>query len=120
MILTQLPPDASQLPPDIAPVVMQNGPPEWAAPVIVITTIAVVTGLVLLLRPLFQAWGRRIEGSVGDPVVTGELHALRERVAELEINAARMHELEERLDFAERLLSQRGEVARLPRDGGLS
>lgn len=116
-MLGQNPVEVPTPPPDFAPIV-QNGPPEWMAPVIVITTIAVVVAVILLFRPIFRAWARRIEGSVNDPAVTEELHSLRERVNELEINAARVHELEERLDFAERLLSQREEQARLPRDGG--
>lgn len=52
------------------------------------------------------------------PEATGELAAeriaeLEARVAELEQGEFRMHELEERLDFAERLLAQAREPERL-------
>ena len=54
--------------------------------------------------PLGKAWARRLEGTPrqGDETIA-ELEALRSRVAELE----------ERADFAERLLSQRVEHERL-------
>ncbi|MCU0620754.1 MAG: hypothetical protein MUC69_04540, partial [Gemmatimonadales bacterium] len=39
---------------------------------------------------------------------------LEERIAELELGQQRLLELEERLDFAERLLARQAEVARLP------
>lgn len=43
-----------------------------------------------------------------------ELDALRERVRELEAMQGRMTELEERVEFAERMLVQQREPARLP------
>jgi membrane protein implicated in regulation of membrane protease activity len=43
---------------------------------------------------------------------------LEDRMAELEAGQGRMVELEERLDFAERLLARETERARLPRDQG--
>jgi Tfp pilus assembly protein PilO len=45
---------------------------------------------------------------------TGEVESLRARVAELEAMRDRMLELEERLDFAERMLVQQRDAARLP------
>lgn len=69
-----------------------------------------------LLGPVGQALGRRIAGQAGQPIgpktglSTGEMAA--ERVAGLE---QRVGELEERLDFAERMLAQgTGERAALP------
>lgn len=61
----------------------------------------------LFVGPMGQAIGRRIAGEKKDPagtVSTGEMAA--ERVALLE---SRVQELEERLDFAERLLLKGGE-----------
>ena len=55
---------------------------------------------------LARAIGRRIEGGPG-PEVIGELQELRDRVQLLEEREARMAEWEERLEFAERLLSER-------------
>ncbi|HVX88947.1 MAG TPA: hypothetical protein VG940_08480 [Gemmatimonadales bacterium] len=44
-----------------------------------------------------------------------DLAELQARVAELEAERGRVAELEERLDFAERLLAKQGETAQLPR-----
>ncbi|MDX2060446.1 MAG: hypothetical protein SFV24_21730 [Gemmatimonadales bacterium] len=59
--------------------------------------------LALFLGPIGQALGRRLTGVTKDPVTgltTGEMAA--ERVGQLE---QRVLELEERLDFAERMLA---------------
>lgn len=61
-------------------------------------------GVATLLGPLGQAVARRLAGDRQDPktgLSTGEMAA--ERVALLE---DRVRELEERLDFAERMLAQ--------------
>ena len=58
---------------------------------------------------------KRLERSAPDgAALAGELAELRERVAEGEGLRERVLELEERLDFAERLLAQRNEPARFP------
>jgi hypothetical protein len=76
--------------------------------------LAAGAGLVaLLVGPVGTGIGRRLSGRRGDAgpgLSTGEMAAeriadLEARVAELEAAQARMLELEERLDFAERLLT---------------
>lgn len=71
-------------------------------------TLTMVTGTFLgwkLLGPLMQALARRLEPKSGtDAGLTLEVDDLRGRVRELEQHQGRMLELEERLDFAERLL----------------
>ncbi len=67
--------------------------------------LCAVVGLVL--SPLARAWARRIERSARSPEADAELGDLQQRVAELEMSQQRMLELEERLDFAERILNQR-------------
>ncbi len=47
----------------------------------------------------------------------GELQHLRARVEALEDSVGRVQELEERLDFAERILAQQRERGRLPAEG---
>ncbi len=54
------------------------------------------------------------------PVDSTRLNLLEDRVAELEAQQGRVYELEERLDFTERMLTQQREreSARLPAHGG--
>ena len=56
----------------------------------------------------------RAEGKTTPALPPGELEAIHERLAESESLEARVTELEERLDFAERLLAQQREPERLP------
>lgn len=89
-----------QTPPPIPSVPME---PQTVALLIV---IAIVAGL-LILWPIARTIGRRLEGrpiSEGD--VREELDDLRARLAQLEAGQGRVAELEERLDFAERLLAR--------------
>lgn len=96
-------------------VIIGGGPPEWIAPVAVLTLLIIVGGIVCF--PLVRAWARRIEGRDQNPALLDEVNQLRERVADLEQGAGRLHELEDRLEFAERMLAQRVEQARLPHEG---
>lgn len=92
-------------------------PPGDVAPVLVVTLLIVSIAAVLILRgPLGRALARRLEGtaSQGESPSAG-IAGIAERVTELEQREARLAELEERLDFAERLLAQRDAVERLPR-----
>ena len=78
-----------------------------------LATILAITGMItaVALGPIGRAVARRIEGR--DPV-PGDLADLEGRLGTLEQQGQRVHELEERLDFAERMLAQRPEAARLP------
>ncbi len=67
-----------------------------------------------LLWPLIRAFARRIEGGGASAEREAEMDALRERVRRLEEMAPRMAELEERLDFAERIVANTREPDRLP------
>ncbi|MEO8636393.1 MAG: hypothetical protein ABI587_14055 [Gemmatimonadales bacterium] len=69
-----------------------------------------------VLYPLMRAIARRIEGrsTAADPELLAEIEHLRHRVADLEGMQQRVGELEERVDFSERLLSQQREANRLP------
>jgi hypothetical protein len=59
--------------------------------------------VVVILWPLIRAWARRIEQG-GVAATEAELEALRERVRVLEEMQPRMMELEDRVEFAERVL----------------
>ena len=63
--------------------------------------------------PIGRALGRRLEGRKATAVDEQRMHELEARVAELEQSQARLAEVEERLDFNERLLSQQRDAARL-------
>ena len=75
----------------------------WDA-VILLGCVLVMIGV--LLWPLIRAVARRIEAGAAAADARGELDELRERVRQLEQANPRLAELEERLDFAERLLAQ--------------
>jgi hypothetical protein len=66
-------------------------------------------GLLTLLHPLARAWARRIEGGTASAETRARLEALEQRgmeSGEVDLTRQRLAELEERLDFAERLLGQ--------------
>jgi hypothetical protein len=77
----------------------------------VIVAVALTIGLVKIFRgPLGAAIAERVRGgtpAAGDPALAAEVEQLRGRLAEVE----------ERLDFAERLLAQAREADQLP--GGM-
>src|SRR5687768_16517575 len=124
-IVTPAPPAPPQVPPfEIPePVIVQGfGGPEWwqtlPPPIFVLVVLAMISGAVIVLWPLVRAISRRIEGRTEDPELRREIEDLRMRVREIEGEQARFAELEERLDFAERLLAQgRSEAARLQGGG---
>lgn len=81
--------------------------PNDVAPMMMAVVLFLSGGAVLILRgPLGKALARRIEGKAAlDPAITERIEELEHRLAELEHERARVGELEERLDFAERLLA---------------
>jgi hypothetical protein len=84
------------------------------AEVFVLTALALIAGVTIILRgPLGKALATRLEGRRPGADEAVELAELRERLQELEQREARIHELEERLDFTERLLAQQREQPRL-------
>lgn len=81
---------------------------------IAFVSVAMLVAAALLLRPLVRALARRMEGGAAGADMTRDVNDLRQRVAELEGDHGHLLELEERVDFAERLLAQRGEAVQLP------
>lgn len=107
-VLLQLPapPPVPPLPP--IPDVMIL--PPWMTlppPVVTLISISFIAGVTLVLFPLMRALARRIEGRGGAAELAQQVEDLRERVREVEVLQGRVIELEERLDFTERLLAQR-------------
>jgi hypothetical protein len=66
-----------------------------------------------LIWPLIRALARRIEGGAPSTEMQAELDGLRERVRQLEEMPPRMAELEERVDFTERIVAKTREPDRL-------
>ena len=79
--------------------------PNDVAPLLIFFTM--IVGAVVVLRgPLGKALARRIEGSKAAPEeLTARIVDLEHRLAEAETDRLRLADLEERIDFAERLLA---------------
>lgn len=77
--------------------------------------LAVGAGLLgTTMGPIGRAWGRRIEARIaGGP----QSEELAQRITDLEACAQRVNELEERVDFAERMLAQHRDAEQLPSGG---
>ncbi len=113
---------APPAPPSLPQVVVQGPdffPPPWVTlppAVTLLIALGLFAACAVVLYPLMRALGRRLEGrgAAGDPALAATVEDLRQRMAELEAMQHRVMELEERVDFTERLLSQRREVERLP------
>lgn len=110
MLMLQDAPPAPPPIPDFPVIVQTGGSPFDALPpqAIFLIVVAVLAAATIILYPLIRGIARRIEGRGGmDAEARAELQELRERVSRLEEGHPRMTELEERVDFAERLLAQR-------------
>jgi hypothetical protein len=90
-----------------------TGTLEGVAAVVLLLSAGLI--LAALIWPLIRAFARRIEGGVATSEMRAELDGLRERVRQLEEMQPRMAELEERVDFTERVVAQGREPDRLQR-----
>jgi uncharacterized protein involved in exopolysaccharide biosynthesis len=69
--------------------------------------IAMLTAITIILWPLMRALARRLEGKGNDDAaLRGEVEQLHTRLAEMDSLHSRVLELEERVDFTERVLAQ--------------
>lgn len=113
--LTQTPaPTPTEIPP-LPPIEIL---PPWMVlppPVIVLISLGFFAACTIVLFPLVRALSQRLAGRGADEVLRGEVAQLQERVRELEQTQHRMLELEDRLDFAERLLAERRSPQQMPR-----
>ena len=87
------------------------------SPAIVMIVLLVMTACTIVLWPLVRALARRLEGRGGQDAsaLRSEVEHLHQRLGEVDQLQVRIAELEERLDFAERLLAQSREPDRLQR-----
>jgi hypothetical protein len=88
---------------------------HMTGPTMVLIAIAFLTAITVVLWPIARALGRRLEGKPADGELRGEVERLQQRLAEVDALHGRVAELEERLDFTERLLAQAREPNRLER-----
>jgi Tfp pilus assembly protein PilO len=113
LILQALPPGPTPLPPIPAELSFQT----QQSILIALAIVAVTVVAIIVFRPLMAALARRFEGKSLGAEVKAELDQLRDHVADIEPLRNRVLELEERLEFAERLLAQRKDQEMLPRGG---
>jgi Tfp pilus assembly protein PilO len=83
----------------------------------VVALLVVSLVVIKVLGPIARAWARKLEGKAAAPELQAEVDQLREQIAEVEPLRQRVLELEERVEFAERLLAQRKDQDLLPRGG---
>ena len=117
--MIQVPTPQAPLPPPISPDpnLIAERVTELVGMVLFMVLFAIVA--IKVFGPLARAWARKLEGKVGDPELRAEVEHLREQVAEMDGLQGRVQELEERVEFAERLLSQKRDQDLLQRGGGL-
>jgi hypothetical protein len=110
MLQGQVPPMPPTPPFDPNLIFMNHGGP----PMVLLIVIAALTATVIILWPIMRAFGRRLEGKGGpDAALRADLDQLHARLGEVDVLHARVAELEERVDFTERLLAQTREPDRL-------
>ena len=84
------------------------------SPTVVLIVIAALTAVTIILWPIMRAFARRLEGKGNaDSALRAEVDQLHSRLADMDSLQARVLELEERVDFTERLLAQAQQPARL-------
>jgi hypothetical protein len=85
---------------------------DGGSPFVLMMLVAALAAAVIILWPLVRAFARRLEGR-GDSALKAEVDQLHARLGEVDLLHTRVAELEERLDFAERLLAQGPQASRL-------
>ena len=113
--MLQTPPPAPPAPETI--IVSGGGPSILEMISIAVISISFAFVAYKLLMPLVRAFAARIEGRGTNPALEQRVNELQQQLADADGLQHRVAELEERLDFAERLLSQREAPARLPAEG---
>jgi hypothetical protein len=101
---TPMPP-MPPLDPDM--VFMSYGVPPSVLLIVVVSVVAAT----IILWPIVRAFARRLEGKgTGDPALKAEVEQLHQRLGEVDALQVRLAELEERLDFTERMLARTPEA----------
>ena len=83
---------------------------------IVMVVLLVTAAVTIVFWPIARALARRLEGRPGlTPALQQDLDDMHHRLGDVDALQQRVTELEERLDFAERLLARGESQATLPR-----
>jgi hypothetical protein len=101
---------ALQIP--VPPVPPSGGHMNAAAAIV---ALAVLGTALAIIWPLVRALARRLEGGAVAKELREEVEGLRSRLDQLEEGQGRIADVEERLEFAERMLAQTREPDRLQR-----
>lgn len=115
--MIQTPAPLPQLPPLADPNFIVERVQESVMLLLVLIAFTIVA--IKVFGPLARAWARKLEGRIGDPELRAEVDHLRDQLGEVDGLRTRVQELEERVEFAERLLSQKRDQDLLQRGGGL-
>lgn len=117
MIQQPIPP-APPVPPDIPSqfdpnlIWLSDGGP----PAIVMIVLLALVATTVILWPVMRALARRLDGKgAADPALHAEVEQLHQRLGEVDVLHQRVAELEERIDFTERIVAQGREPDRLQR-----
>jgi hypothetical protein len=102
MIQAPVPPAPPGPPFDPNIIWMSDGGPPAIVMIVLLSLIAAT----VILWPIMRALARRLEGKGSDPALRAEVEQLHHRLSEVDNLQLRLSELEERLDFTERLLAQ--------------
>lgn len=113
----QTPAPPAPIPPPIGPDLnlIAERVTELVGIVLFMVLFAIVA--IKVFGPLARAWARKLEGKVGDPELRAEVDQLRDQLGEMDGLRTSVQELEERVEFAERMLSQRRDQDLLQRGG---
>jgi len=117
MMLVQVAPlPPTPAPPAIDPTFMVDRVTEMVMMTLVLIGVVIIA--VKVFGPIARAWARKLEGKVGDPQIHADLDQMRDQLGEVDSLRTRVAELEERIEFTERLLAQRKDQDLLPRGEG--
>jgi hypothetical protein len=112
MMLQGVPPDIPPPPFDPNLFIMNGG-----APAVVMIVFLGLAATTIILWPIMRAFGRRLEGKGhADAALRAEVEQLQQRLGDVDQLHHRVAELEERIDFAERMLARPPTPAALPGD----
>ncbi len=117
MIQAPMPPAPPDIPSQFDPnlIWLSDGGP----PAIVMIVLLALVATTVILWPVMRALGRKLEGkSPADPALLAEVEHLQQRLSEVDVLHQRVAELEERIDFTERMLARAPGPAALQGDAG--